>query len=53
MGSPSLYGDRTTVLSVYAYDAEEHADSVIFHFLRRRDPMDEREGLRRERRTRL
>jgi salicylate hydroxylase len=28
--SPNLYGDPATVLAVYAYDAEDHADSAIF-----------------------
>lgn len=38
--SANLYGDPTTILSVYAYDAEEHADSAIFEYLGGRDPVD-------------
>jgi salicylate hydroxylase len=40
MRSPNLYGDPTTVLSVYAYDAEDHAEAAIFEFLEGRSPMD-------------
>lgn len=32
--SPNLYGDPTTVLSVYAYDAEDHADAAIYEFVK-------------------
>jgi salicylate hydroxylase len=41
MRSPNLYGDPTTVLSVYAYDAEEHADQEVFEFLKGRKMMDD------------
>jgi salicylate hydroxylase len=40
--SPNLYGDPTTVLAVYAYDAEDHADSAIFEYFKGREPMDEK-----------
>jgi salicylate hydroxylase len=39
--SSNLYGDPTTMLSVYAYDAEDHAEAAIFEFLNRRSPGDE------------
>ena len=32
--SSNLYGDPRTVLSVYAYDAEEHADEAVFERLK-------------------
>jgi salicylate hydroxylase len=40
--SPNLYGDPTTVLAVYAYDAEDHADSAIFEHFKGREPVDEK-----------
>ncbi len=46
--SPNLYGDPTAVLSVYAYDAEEHAESAIFRFLNGRGPMDEDKNITKE-----
>ncbi|KAG4434701.1 hypothetical protein IFR05_009811 [Cadophora sp. M221] len=39
--SPNLYGNPTTVLGVYAYDAEEHADSELFVYLKGTERMDE------------
>ncbi len=39
--SPNLYGDPMTVLGVYAYDAEEHADSALYEYLEGRKRMDE------------
>ena len=38
--SPNLYRDPTTFLSVYAYDADDHANSAIFEFLKGKSPMD-------------
>jgi len=40
--SLNLYGDPTTVLAVYAYDAEDDADSAIFEYFKGREPMDEK-----------
>lgn len=40
--SPNLYGDPTTVLSVYGYDAEDHADMAISEFLSGTAMMDHR-----------
>lgn len=39
--SPNLYGDPTTVLAVYAYDAEEHADSELFVYMKGNERMDQ------------
>ncbi|KAH9223315.1 hypothetical protein DL95DRAFT_420686 [Leptodontidium sp. 2 PMI_412] len=39
--SPNLYGNPTTVLGVYAYDAEEHADSELFVYMKGKERMDE------------
>lgn len=41
MRSPNLCGDPTTVLSVYAYDAEDHADEAIFEYLKGKAPVDD------------
>jgi len=38
--SPNLYGDPATVLKVYGYDAEEHADEAVFEYLKGRELMD-------------
>ncbi|KAL2076002.1 hypothetical protein VTL71DRAFT_945 [Oculimacula yallundae] len=43
--SPNLYGDPATVLQVYAYDAEEHADSELYLFMKGRDRMDEEKNI--------
>lgn len=39
--SPNLYGDPMTVLSVYAYDAEEHADSALYAYVKGKEMMNE------------
>ena len=44
MRSPNLYGDPTTVLSVYAYDAEDHADEAIFEYLKGKGSEEDYEG---------
>jgi len=43
--SPNLYGDPTTVLNVYAYDAESHADAAIFEYSKDREPTDPKTGV--------
>lgn len=48
MRSPNVYGDPPTVLSVYAYDAEDHADSAIFEFLKGQSPMDSVKSITKE-----
>ena len=46
--SPNLYGDPRTVLSVYVYDAEEHAEEAIFEFVKGRSPGDEKMGITKD-----
>jgi salicylate hydroxylase len=48
MRSPNLYGDPTTVLQVYNYDAEAHADAAIYEFLRGRKPGDHTKNISKE-----
>lgn len=46
--SPNLYGDPRTVLSVYAYDAEEHADEAVFEYLKGVEMMDTSKRITKE-----
>jgi salicylate hydroxylase len=46
--SPNLYGDPATVLKVYAYDAEDHADEAIFQYLKGRERMDTEKRITKE-----
>ncbi|PVH86478.1 salicylate hydroxylase [Cadophora sp. DSE1049] len=39
--SPNLYGNPTTSLGVYAYDAEEHADAELYKYIKGKEMMDE------------
>lgn len=39
MKSPNLYGDPTTVVECYGYDAETHADEEIARFLNQDQPV--------------
>ena len=41
MRSPNLYADPATVLEVYGYDAEAHADEIIKFFLEQRVLIDD------------
>lgn len=43
--SPNLYGDPATVLEVYGYDVEAHADSAIAAYLQRRQSADPKTGV--------
>jgi hypothetical protein len=40
--STNLYGDPVTLLSVYGYDAGDHADSAICEFIKGRSPRTRR-----------
>lgn len=48
MRSPNLYGDPSTVLSVYGYDAEADADLSVQSYLEGREPADEQRGFTRK-----
>ncbi|CZT40535.1 related to salicylate hydroxylase [Rhynchosporium secalis] len=39
--SPNLYGNPATVMSVYGYDVEKHADSELHLFMNGKDMMDD------------
>ncbi|KAE8446251.1 hypothetical protein EG329_012337 [Mollisiaceae sp. DMI_Dod_QoI] len=43
--SANLYGDPRTVLEVYGYDAEAHAEEAVFEFLKGRKRGDWRNGV--------
>ena len=43
--SPNLYGDPATVLEVYGYDVEAHAESAIAAYLQRRESADPKTGV--------
>ena len=43
--SPNLYGDPATVLEVYGYDVEAHAESAVAAYLRRRESADPKTGV--------
>ena len=43
--SPNLYGDPATVLEVYGYDVEAHAESAITAYLQRREAADPKTGV--------
>ena len=43
--SPNLYGDPATVLEVYGYDVEAHAESAITAYLQRRESADPKTGV--------
>ena len=43
--SPNLYGDPATILEVYGYDVEAHAESAIAAYLRRRESADPQTGV--------
>ncbi|KAK0127160.1 hypothetical protein ONS96_006713 [Cadophora gregata f. sp. sojae] len=43
--SPNLYGNPTTSLGVYAYDAEEHADAELYKYLKGKEMMDEEKNI--------
>ena len=43
--SPNLYGDPATVLEVYGYDVEAHAESAIAAHLQRRESADPKTGV--------
>ena len=45
MRSPNLYGDPATVLEVYGYDAEAHAESAVVRYLQRREPAHPQTGI--------
>ncbi len=45
--SPNLYGDPSTVLEIYGYDAEEHARVAIAKFLQQREPTNPQTGVTR------
>jgi salicylate hydroxylase len=45
--SPNLYGDPETVLSVYGYDAEDHAEEEVAKFLAKREERS-KEGITKE-----
>ena len=45
MRSPNLYGDPATVLEVYGYDAEAHAESAFVRYLQRREPAHPQTGI--------
>jgi salicylate hydroxylase len=46
--SSNLYGDPHTVLSVYGYDAETHAEEEIAKYLARREEHRSKEGITKE-----
>jgi salicylate hydroxylase len=46
--SINLYGDPVTLLSVYGYDAGDHADSAIFEFIKGRSPTDEEKAITKD-----
>jgi salicylate hydroxylase len=43
--SSNTEGDPRTILEVYTYDAEEHADEAIFEFLKGREQMSCLKGI--------
>lgn len=43
--SPNLYGNPTTSLCVYAYDAEEHADAELYKYINGKEMMDEEKNI--------
>lgn len=43
--SPNLYGDPRTVLEVYGYDAEAHAEEEVAAFLKKPGMMDRKTGV--------
>ena len=45
MRSPNLYGDPATVLEVYGYDAEAHAESAITRYLQRYERAEPQVGV--------
>lgn len=45
MRSPNLYGDPATVLEVYGYDADAHAESAIVRYLQRHEPAHPQTGI--------
>jgi salicylate hydroxylase len=46
--SPNLYGDPQTVLSVYGYDAEDHAEEEVGKYLTKRAEERSKEGITKE-----
>lgn len=45
--SPNLYGDPATVLEMYGYDVEAHAESATAAYLQRRESADPKTGVTR------
>lgn len=46
--SPKLYGDPATVLEVYGYDAEAHAEKAIAKYVQHREPADSQTGISKQ-----
>jgi len=45
---PNLYGDPATVLEVYGYDVEAHAENAIAKYVQHREPADSQTGISKQ-----